>query len=72
MEERNLISVVYKERIALRRTSHRVVVTQEEKELKKASPGGRDHDLRLSMLREYKERIAQEVYRIIQEVRHAP
>ena len=59
--------MVHKQRIALRRASHRVVVLQEEKEAKKAS-GGRDQELHLSMLREYKERIAQEVYSIIQEV----
>ena len=67
MEERNLLSVVYKQRIALRRASHRVVRMQEDKEEKKPSQG-RDQELHISMLREYKEKIAQEVYGIIKEV----
>ena len=66
MEERNLLSVVYKQRIALRRASHRVVRMQEEEEKKPSQ--GRDQELHISMLREYKEKIAQEVYGIIKEV----
>merc|ERR1712159_455763 len=61
VEERNLISVGYKNMMSHRRTAHRTVQQFEDKEVKNNGPN-------VQLMKDYKENIAQEVYALIEEV----
>merc|ERR1712159_621709 len=61
VEERNLISVGYKNMMSVRRTAHRTVQQFEDKEVKNNGPN-------VQLMKDYKEKIAQEVYALIDEV----
>merc|ERR1712159_737037 len=61
VEERNLISVGYKNMMSVRRTAHRTVQQFEDKEVKNNGPN-------VQLMKDYKENIAQEVYALIEEV----
>jgi 14-3-3 protein epsilon len=63
-EERNLISVGYKNMMSVRRTSWRTVQSYEDKEEKAAEPDAQT----LGLIKQYKETIASEIDGVIEKV----
>ena len=68
LEERNLLSVAYKNVVGARRASLRIITSIESKELSKDASGENDHVNNSKLIKHYKEKVEEELNNICEDI----